>query len=81
MKNLKNNIRVATVRVSTNSRKPRIEATAPGCLHVWVSEKAKDNEANDAVVNSISKYFNVSRTSVRIVRGKKSRIKILEITE
>ena len=80
MKNSKNNVKLVTIRVVANSRKPRIE-NEPDRLNIWVREKPQDGKANDSVILAVSKYFNVSRTSVRILRGKKSRLKVLEITE
>lgn len=80
MKNSNSIVRTVTVRVTTNSKKPRIDVIAADFLHVWVREKAKDGEANNAVMILISKYYNVAKTSVRIARGEKSRIKTLEIT-
>jgi uncharacterized protein (TIGR00251 family) len=79
MKNSKNSTRTICVKVVTNSKKPRIEESNDRFL-VCVSEKPDDGKANEAVIRSISSYFDVGRTSVRIIKGEKSRIKVIEIT-
>ncbi len=51
----------------------------PPRLVVAVQARAVDGEANKAVVEAVAKALGVSRRSVRIVTGSKSRSKVLEI--
>ena len=48
-------------------------------LTVWLHARAHDGEANKAVVKVLAKYFGVAKSRVEIVRGEKSRVKIVEI--
>ena len=46
---------------------------------VYVREKAHDNEANEAVVKCLAKYFGVAKSCVILVGGGKSKRKKFEI--
>ena len=39
------------------------------------------NKANMEIIKLISEYFNISKNSVKICKGKKSKIKLIEIIE
>ena len=49
-------------------------------LSIAVTEQAKDGRANRAVVQIISKLFEVEKSSVEIVQGHTSRMKQVKIT-
>lgn len=68
-----------TIFAHPNSRKPRIEHDLHGSLHVYVSDPPQDEKANAAIVLALARHFKVSRTSIRLIRGKKSKLKIFEI--
>jgi len=46
---------------------------------VSVKEPAVDGRANEAITKALAKYFNVARSSVRLVSGQTSCKKIFEI--
>ncbi len=46
---------------------------------VSVKEPPVDNKANEAVVRVLAGYFDISRSSVRLVSGQTSKQKIFEI--
>lgn len=48
-------------------------------IEVGVMAKPVKGEANAEIIKKIAKHFGVSRSSVRIVAGEKSRDKIIEI--
>lgn len=62
-----------------NSKKPRIEKDLLGTFHVYVSQPPLEGKANHAIIESLAKYFNVKKSSVRILSGEKSKIKLFEI--
>jgi uncharacterized protein len=68
-----------TVRVSVGVSKPGIEKKTESSYLVRVSARAKEGEANKAVVVVLAKYFKISASLVRIVSGKTSRNKTVEI--
>lgn len=65
--------------VKPNSKKgPLVEETEGG-LVVYVREPAVDGKANTAVVKLLSKYFDVPKTGIRILKGQSGRSKLVEI--
>ena len=47
-------------------------------LIIYLRAKPHDGEANTALINVLSKHFKVPKTSMRIIRGQKSRQKTIE---
>ncbi len=62
-----------------NSKNPRVEKDLLDTLHVYVSEPPLEGKANNAIINSLSDYFKVKRSSVLLVSGNKSKNKTFEI--
>lgn len=62
-----------------NSKKPRVEKDLLDTLHIFVSEPPMEGKANMAVIDSLSKYFNVKRNCVQFISGEKSKRKVFEI--
>ena len=46
---------------------------------VYVNKPAVDNKANLAVIELLADYFKVRKNSVNIIKGQKSKNKIIEI--
>ena len=67
-----------TIRVTTNAGKNSIEEEE-GRLKVKVNSPAVDGKANKAVINLLAAYYGVRKSAVSIVKGEKSRDKIIEI--
>ena len=72
MKNLK-------IRVFPNAKKTEVVEGEP--LKVYVNAPPSENRANIAVLLAIADHFNVSKGKVRLVKGLKSRDKIVEIRD
>lgn len=68
-----------TVRVIPNARKNTVAATEAGGLRVHLQAPAVDGKANTALIRILSEHFDVPRSRITIVRGEKSREKIIEI--
>lgn len=66
------------ITVKPGSSQEKIIETAPGELTVYLRAKAHDGEANDALIKLLSKHFKVAKTSIKILRGQKSRQKLIE---
>jgi uncharacterized protein len=62
-----------------NSKRPRIERDLLGTLHVYVNRPPLEGKANKAVIEALSKYFNVRKSCIIFVSGEKSKTKIFEI--
>lgn len=50
-------------------------------ITVFLRAKAHDGEANDALIKLLAKHFHVGKTHVKILRGQKSKQKLIEILE
>ena len=72
-----------TVRVKPGSRKgPLVEAESSpegDILTVFVQQRAVDGQANAAVVELLAKHFGVPKSTIEIVRGHTSRLKVVRI--
>lgn len=66
--------------IKPNSKKgPLIEVSGEGVLTVFVRERAVDGAANEALIKLLAKHFSVSRSQVRLVRGRTSLYKVVEV--
>ena len=70
-------MRVA-VRVKPGAKQEKV-VSADGVLIVYCHARAHDGEANRAVIELVAKHVGVAKSRVQIVRGTKSREKVLEI--
>ena len=67
------------ITVKPGSSQEKIIETAPGELTIYLRAKPHDGEANEALIKLLSKHFKIPKTSIKIVKGARSRIKIMEI--
>ena len=68
-----------TVTVKPNSKKgPLVEATDEGLL-VYLAERPVEGQANQALEQTLAKHYGVAKTRVTVIKGVKSRIKIVEV--
>ena len=68
-----------SVRVAPNAREARVTKTGETSFEVKVGEKAVGGRANKRLIEILSKHFNVPRSRIIVVRGAKSRDKMVEI--
>lgn len=66
------------VQVKPGSSQLKIIQNTPSELTVYFHAKAHDSEANDALINMLAKHYDVPKTTIRIIRGQKSRTKLVE---
>ena len=67
------------VKVKPNAKKSKVEKIEEYMFSVWVDEIPSEGKANKRLIEILSDYFNVPKRNVRIIKGKKSRNKIIEI--
>ena len=70
-----------SVIAHTNSKKPRVEKDLLENLHVYVAQPPLEGKANRAIIEALSKHFNVKKNSIRLLSGEKSKNKLFEIIE
>ena len=66
------------VKVKPGSKKEEI-VREDNSFIVYTHARAHDNEANEAVVRMLAKYFRTAKSNVKIVGGKNYKNKIVEI--
>ena len=49
------------------------------CIEIKVNSEAKENKANNEVIEKIAEFFNILQKDIRIVYGQKSREKTVSI--
>lgn len=67
------------IKVKPGSSQEKILATGENELTVYLRAKPHDGEANAALIATLSKYFKVPKTSIEVLRGAHSRIKIIRL--
>ena len=66
------------VKVIPNSKK-RIVIKDNEKFKVYVKKPAVDNKANEDAVELLAEFFNVKKSNIKIVKGEKSRNKLIEV--
>ena len=67
------------VIVKPNSKKAEVEKIDEENYKIKVNAPASEGEANKRLIEILSEHFNVSKSSIRILKGFKNRNKIVEI--
>jgi len=67
------------VRVTARASRDELAGLRDGVLHVRVSAPPVDGKANQAVCRLIARAVGVGRTRVTVVRGERSRDKVVRI--
>jgi uncharacterized protein (TIGR00251 family) len=67
------------VRVQPRAKRNSIEVVEGSKLKVYVTAAPEDGRANDAVVALLAKSLGVAKSHIRILKGHKSRDKLLDI--
>jgi uncharacterized protein (TIGR00251 family) len=70
-----------SVRVTANSKKPKVLAENGNSLKVWVDAPALDGKANKRLVEILSDHYDRPKSCFSIVGGLKNRNKIVEVKE
>lgn len=75
------------VRVKLFSKEEKVEKIPqPGfdfanvdSYTVWVKEAPEDGKANDAVIRTLANYFDISKSSIKLISGATNRDKVFDI--
>lgn len=68
-----------SVTVKPNNKKPSVEILSESEWIVRVREPATEGKANDAVLEAIAESLHIPKTRVILLRGMKSKQKLVEI--
>ena len=69
---------IIKIKVKPGSREQKIEKTSDSEYEINLKERAEDNKANIELLKLLKRYFG---KEVRIVKGLKSRNKIVEVKD
>jgi len=69
------------VRVTANAKAPQVTRVDDADFDVRVDEKAVEGRANKRLVEILADHFKVPRSRISIVRGAKSRDKVLQVAQ
>ncbi|MEW6088932.1 MAG: DUF167 domain-containing protein [bacterium] len=67
------------IKVIPNARKNSV-SEEDGIFKVRVTAPAVDGKANKAVIEVLSEFYQVKKRDIKIIRGEKSREKLIEIS-
>jgi uncharacterized protein len=68
-----------TVHVKTRSNKESVEVATDGSLLVSVNAAPVDGQANARVIALLARHYGVPKSRIRLVSGRRGRIKIVEL--
>lgn len=66
------------IKVITNAKRNEV-VEGQGILKVYVNAPPVDGKANKVVAEVLAEYFKVKKNCVKIIRGEKSKEKVIEI--
>ncbi len=69
------------VRVKANAKKEAVERLEGNNLLLLVRAPAREGLANAAVVRLLSAYLDVAKSRITIIKGQKSRNKVIEVQD
>ena len=72
-------VKVIRVLVTPNAKKARVTKVSETSYEVHVDERALEGRANRRLIEILSEHFNLPKSKVSIVRGTKSRDKMVEV--
>jgi uncharacterized protein (TIGR00251 family) len=67
------------VKVFPGAKKEEIIKKKKDSFEIWVKEKPIKGQANQAVIDALTNYFQVPRQKIRLIKGWQERNKIFEI--
>lgn len=70
---------IVKVRVIPRARQNKVTVDEDGTVRIHTVSVPADGQANDAVIKMLAKYYDVPKTSIKIIRGQTSRDKVIEI--
>lgn len=70
-----------TIKVKPNSKEIGVEKIGPHHLLIRVKAPPRENKANQEVMETLAEHLRVPKSRLSIVRGLKSKQKVVEVEE
>ena len=67
------------VKAKPGARQERVEKINENSFSVFVKERPEKGKANLAVIKALAEFFKIPSSGVRIIKGQKSKNKIVEV--
>jgi len=67
------------VKTHPGSKKEKIIRKTEDGLEIWLKERPIMNQANKALINLLSDFLKIKESRIRLIRGIRTRNKIIEI--
>jgi uncharacterized protein len=67
------------VRVTPNAKEARVTKLSESDFEVKVDEKAENGKANKRLLEILSIYFDIPKSRISVIKGNKSRDKVVEV--
>ena len=67
------------VSVKTGQKRESVEILADNQIVVKTTKHPVDGEANQAVINLLSKHFHIAKGNIKILKGQTKKTKLIEI--
>ncbi len=64
-----------SVKVKPQAKENKVKKIGLDNYAVWVKAKAIEGKANQAVVKILSEYFNIAKSKIILIKGKRARDK------
>ena len=69
------------IKVKTKAGRDLVEKTGEGSYLVFTKEPPQKGKANQAIIQLLAKHFKKPQASLKIIKGLKSKQKIIKISE
>jgi len=69
-----------SVKVKPNSKENAVEKTGEREFSVRLKAPAKEGKANEALLTALSEYFNIPKSLISIITGRRGKLKIINIS-
>jgi len=74
-------VKTISLRVQPRASSDRIQKIADGEYKIYTVKPAGDNKANLRVIEILAEYLGVKKNRIHILKGHKSKDKLIKITE
>ena len=72
-------VKVIQAKVKPGARVSALEEQGPGVWLAQLKSPPIDGKANEALVKFLAKHYNVNKSRVEVIKGHKSRNKVVKI--
>lgn len=71
---------IIKVKITANSRKNEIVGWQSNVLKIKIAATPQKGKANKVLTSFLAKEWNIAKNNIKIVRGERSRLKVLDIS-